>query len=155
MDLARTRQLLLVALSSTSPGETFNAIAAIKTMLTKAGKDIHWLASSLGSTTTASDPRIDRLNQELMLVSRQRDAAMTEANRLRRENMVLHQQNLDYRASPPGAPSAWQQQAEQLLEKCSRLTRKEADFLETITRWKGSPTERQATWLAALWEKYG
>ena len=157
MDLARTRQLLLVALSSGHPNESFNALSAIKTLLSKANKDIHWLANTLGSTTgTALDPQLARLNQELMLVSRQRDAVMAEANRLRREIMLLRTSSTS-QASPRGATSAMspQRQAEQILLKTKHLTLKERDFLVTITRWTGTPTERQLAWLAALWEKYG
>ena len=47
MDLTQTRQLLLVALSSPSSA-SLQRPAAIKTLLTKAGKDIHWLANLVG-----------------------------------------------------------------------------------------------------------
>ena len=175
MDLTKTRQLFLVALSSSAPGESFNALQAIKTILSKTGKDIHWLASSLGSSTSQHQAgleavQLNSLRTELMIISRQRDAAIADNNRLRQEIMLLRVQNQSpYQAQPLGANSAsaaqqewlkgWgqtpQKMAESLLLKVHRLTHKEADFLETVAQWRGTPTAKQLAWLEALWEKYG
>lgn len=47
------------------------------------------------------------------------------------------------------AAAAW------LLDNCDPvLSPKERDFLETMTRWVGEPTEKQAAWLSALMRKY-
>ena len=36
----------------------------------------------------------------------------------------------------------------------NRLTAKERDFLETVTRWTGAPTEKQMAWLVSLWARW-
>lgn len=155
MDLAKTRQLLLVALSSGHPNEAFNALTAIKTLLTKASKDIHWLTSSLGSPSApASDPRLGILQARLDRLEQQHMMLMVDYGQLKRENASLKSQ-LAFRAPPPGATSGLtpQTQARQLLNN-TRLTLKERDFLLRIRDWSGTPTDKQLAWLADLWAKY-
>lgn len=163
---ARLKQFLLIALQSTQDGEALSALMMARRQLSKIGSTAHALLSGLSTNSPAPDPRLtDKLMNDLTIVSRQRDQAISEANRLRQEVMLLRMQNTPrpspYQAPPPG-DAKWmqgygmtpQRMAEKLLEIGHRLTRKEADFLERMVHWKGWPTDKQLSWLEALWEKY-
>jgi hypothetical protein len=54
LDRKQLRKLLLVALSSDQPGEVMAALGKVKSVLVKAGLDIHWLADT--ATATSSLP---------------------------------------------------------------------------------------------------
>jgi hypothetical protein len=178
MDLARARQLVLVALSTEHEHEAWNALGRLKAMVRQAGRDIHWFASTIGGSSEGSrDDRAtafltERVNRlEAIVAGLQLDLAQERrtSSALRQElrwakdrNAVglsaAYQAAMFNRADGPPGPFGHhspQQAAAQLLSALrNRLTTKERDFLETVTRWRGEPTEKQMAWLVSLWGRW-
>lgn len=182
--MADPKQLLLVALSTTQPGEAFNALALVKRAIAKAGQDIHDFVNGLGGRSSSSNLNYDaalllRLNRlerdvtnltvELAGQRRSNQRHTARIAELERENQALRQTNqaqpnAAYQAAMASDERAFvgpdfrghtaQQAAIILLNK--RMWRdKEADFLLSVSHWRGAPTERQLKWLKDLWDRYG
>lgn len=177
MDLARARQLVLVALSTEHEHEAWNALGRLKAMVRQAGRDIHWFAGLIGSPS-ASDARATAfLTERVARLEAQMAGLSIDLAQERRTNTRLRQEIRDlqdkgstglasaYRQAtqashPDGPPGPFghhtpQQAAAMLLSSLrNRLTAKERDFLETVTRWTGAPTEKQMAWLVSLWARW-
>ena len=54
----------------------------------------------------------------------------------------------DETASPP-----WRRMVNVCTNQLGRFTSKEQQFLQTMQRWRGTPTSKQLNWLVALFER--
>ncbi len=175
-DLAKPRQLLLVALSSTHAGEAFNALALVKRALAKLGIDIHAFVDGMGGSSARADAHlIERVNRlERSMASLQ--VELGTARRLIRsqsgrisdlveENRQLRMQNQARTATQAYAAGmantsqgsrakpGHQQMAAWLLQQREWNDTTEA-FLTDMQTWQ-YPTDKQQAWLDSLWERYG
>ncbi len=168
-DLAKPRQLLLVALSSTHAGEAFNALALVKRALAKLGVDIHQFVEGMGGTSARPDygliERINRLERSVAAMHVSLAEANRKVARLTQENRQLRMQNQARTATQAYAagmanPSqgsrarpGHQQMAAWLLQQREWNDTTEA-FLTDMQTWQ-YPTDKQQAWLDSLWERYG
>ncbi len=172
-DLAKPRQLLLVALSSTHAGEAFNALALVKRALAKLGVDIHQFVEGMGGTSARPDygliERVNRLeghmaslrvelasaNRALAAKSEQIRHLTDENQMLRTRNHAAHAQAATSSGSSQGsrAKPGHQQMAAWLLQQREWNDTTEA-FLTDMQTWQ-YPTDKQQAWLDSLWERYG
>jgi len=57
----------------------------------------------------------------------------------------------------PGAGDGDEPDWRTLLRACrahmDELTRREVKFIESLSRWRGAPTEKQRAWLAAIYDR--
>ncbi len=175
-DLAKPRQLLLVALSSTHAGEAFNALALVKRALAKLGIDIHAFVDGMGGSSARADAhlieRVNRLERsmaatavELASTKRALVARNEQISRLVEENHQLRMQNQARTATQAYAAGmantsqgararpGHQQMAAWLLQQREWNDTTEA-FLTDMQTWQ-YPTDKQQAWLDSLWERYG
>ncbi len=172
-DLAKPRQLLLVALSSTHAGEAFNALALVKRALAKLGVDIHQFVEGMGGTSARPDygliERVNRLeghmaslrvelasaNRALAAKSEQIRHLTDENHMLRTRNHTAHAQATTSAGTSQGsrARPGHQQMAAWLLQQREWNDTTEA-FLTDMQTWQ-YPTDKQQAWLDSLWERYG
>jgi hypothetical protein len=147
-------------LGSDQPGDVVAAATAIGKALAKQGKDFHWLADLADRGLPAPQPKGPTVDDILRAQMRQQE----EANRRAREAMNARQANMRSEASRRQQEAmnartsrtvGHQQFARDMLHYYrDRLRRTEIDFLENMTVWDGSPTEKQRDWLNELYEKH-
>jgi hypothetical protein len=173
-DLAKPRQLMLVALSSTHAGEAFNALALVKRALAKLGVDIHAFVDGMGGSSARPDygliERVNRLeghmaslrvelasaNRALAAKSEQIRHLTDENQMLRTRNHAAHAQATTSAGSSQGsrARPGHQQMAAWLLSNGFTWNQTTEAFLIDMRTWQ-YPTDKQQAWLDRLWEHHG
>jgi len=60
----------------------------------------------------------------------------------------------EHLGDPPGPTSiSWRSQARHCWSSRDMLNAREQDFIESMLQWRGEPTDRQAKWLAAIYQR--
>jgi hypothetical protein len=128
-------QKLIRLLSSPNDGEALAAVHALQRVLREEGTDIHELAA-----------RIEGLTQAKM--QKLYDAGFKEG-----KNSAAAATGF----SDVGRPSFYAMACEIKHKGEGRLTLKEANFVDDMTRWctRREPTEKQAKWLHAIYCRIG
>jgi hypothetical protein len=135
-------------LGSDQPGDVVAAATAIGKALAKQGKDFHWLADLADRGLPAPQPK----GPSAADILREQMRNQEEANRRTQEAYRRAQEAMNARTS---RTVGHQQFARDMLHYYrDRLRRTEIDFLENMTVWDGSPTEKQRDWLNELYEKH-
>jgi hypothetical protein len=140
----------IAMIGSTHKGESDNAVALATTMLTKAGMNWRDIAEAVGEHAQLIKER-DKLLAAGITLKAERDAALCELERLRKQNggSLAGAFWVDTRA--PAIPA--NRHARWALDTADRhgiqLTIKERDFLDGCTR-RGRLSERQQDWLRDL-----
>ena len=121
-----------------------------------------------GELQKPSSGDLDRLRKCVLMLSSEHDGEVLSA--ARSINRILAAIGLDWhwlisRLNAPPGPAAGrstafagdhQLAARWLLDsRGSALREKDRDFLETMTVWRGAPSEKQAVWLVNLCQRYG
>jgi hypothetical protein len=132
-DLAKLKKCMLM-LSSRHDGEVVAAARQINRLLASASVDWHWLANRVDGGAVWSTADMQRAADEAYRAGRQ-DAAPA----WRDVDAIDHRAAADWLLSKAGG----------------RLRPKDIEFLQTMTNWRGRPTERQGAWLADLVRKHG
>jgi hypothetical protein len=159
-DLAKPRQLMLVALSSTHAGEAFNALALVKRALAKLGVDIHAFVDGMGGSSSRPDygliERVNRLEGHMAALRVELASANRKVARLTEENAQLRQAGPISSGSSQGsrARPGHQQMAAWLLSNGFTWNQTTEAFLIDMQTWQ-YPTDKQQAWLDRLWEQYG
>jgi len=137
-DSERLKKCLLM-LSSQHDGEVVNAARMITRVLSITGHDWHWLADKLngGGTDNAGWAAAIQTAYEKGLEKGRQEAQAAPP--------------------PPPPPVGDHQTAARWIQDNfdAQLRVRDRDFLDSMARWNGQPTERQAAWLADLCHKFG
>jgi len=132
-------QKLIKMLSSPNEGEALAAVHALQRVLREDGTDIHELAA-----------RIEGLSQAEM--KRLYDAGFQEGETAAKTAAAAAARDF----SNVG-PSFYEMACEIKHKGEGRLSQREADFVDDMTRWcaRREPTEKQAKWLHVIYCKIG
>jgi len=132
-------QKLIRLLSSPNDGEALAAVHALQRVLREEGSDIHELAA-----------RIEGLSQAEM--KRLYDAGFQEGETAAKTAAAAAARDF----SNVG-PSFYEMACEIKHKGEGRLSQREADFVDDMTRWcaRREPTEKQAKWLHVIYCKIG
>src|SRR5262245_45675059 len=58
-----------------------------------------------------------------------------------------------FRADPVETEPSWEQMVDACIDEPERFTAREQEFLESMQSWRGEPTEKQFSWLSALYRR--
>jgi hypothetical protein len=124
----RLGQLLKLLVGTDKQGEAIAALEAIKRTINGAGIDHHSLGDALEAGLARPQPR----------------AALRPPPRGPRPPPP---------PSPPTVFTSWRAKVSFCLEHDDRLNQREAEFLDAMQDWCGSPSEKQLNWVDAIWRR--
>jgi hypothetical protein len=113
-------------------------------------------------TSTALAPIVPRLKKLLLLLSSSHDGEVVGAARaigraLERAGSDWHEfaDSISLRHDAQGRhlPPDWLDMARACRDQAHRLTPREFAFVNDMVLWRGHPTEKQFSWLSAIYRK--